>query len=48
MTIAHIHVICNPQQGKSALDIAVEKGLNEIIEVIKFYQSKVRCASAIR
>ena len=32
----------NPQDGKRAMDIAVEKGSNEIIEVLRNYQSKVR------
>ena len=37
------HVMCNFQDGKTALDIAVEKGHNEIIQILNTSQSKVRC-----
>ena len=34
--------MCNPQYGQTAMNIAVEKGHKDIIEVLKTDQSKVR------
>lgn len=34
--------MCNPQKGKTAMNIAVEKGHKDIIQVLKTDQSKVR------
>ena len=42
-TTVDMHVMHNPQGGKTALDIAEEKGHSEIVKVLKTYQSKVRC-----
>ena len=35
--------MCNPQYGKTAMDMAVQKGHKDIIEVLKTDQSKVKC-----
>ena len=34
--------MCTPQNGTTAMNIAVEKGYEDIIEVLKNSQSKVR------
>ena len=40
-------VMFNPQNEKTPMDIAVEKGHKDIIEVLKNFQSKVRCTCTI-
>ena len=34
--------MCNPQEGKTAMNIAVEKGHKDIVQVLETSQSKVR------
>ena len=33
------------QDGRTSLDLAVEQGHNETIQLLKTYQAKVRCTS---
>ena len=40
-------VMCTPQNGKTPMDIAVEKGHKDIIEVLKNAQRKVRCTCTV-
>ena len=46
-SVHNLDVMCNPQNEKTPMDIAVEKGHKDIIEVLKNAQRKVRCTCTI-
>ena len=40
-----MYVMLYSQDGRTSLDLAVERGHNETVQLLKTYQAKVRCTS---